>query len=116
VGSCANEAGDATKPGSAEQQLDPKYIAMGVNTLERVAKSGDLATVPSGTFGNAPRTLPCVYSPWRNNADLSVSKQTQTGGGTALSPRLEVLNLFNLVHWAAPASSAVGNRVVRADS
>src|SRR3954469_17997688 len=30
---------------------------------------------PANTFGNAPRTLPGVYSPWRNNVDLSVSKQ-----------------------------------------
>jgi hypothetical protein len=65
--------------------------------------------VPAGQFGNAPRTLPGVYSPWRNNVDLSVSKQTATGAGTALSLRIEVLNLFNQVHWAAPASSAFGN-------
>ena len=60
------------------------------------------------TFGNAPRTLG-VYSPWRNNVDLSVSKQVKTGGRTAATIRLEVLNIFNIVQWAAPASSAFGN-------
>jgi len=60
-------------------------------------------------FGNAPRTLPGVRSPWRNNVDLSVSKNVQTGGPTSLSLRLEVLNLFNQVQWAAPASVAFGN-------
>jgi hypothetical protein len=60
------------------------------------------------TFGNAPRTLG-VYSPWRNNVDLSVSKQVKTGGSTAATIRLEVLNIFNIVQWAAPASSALGN-------
>jgi trimeric autotransporter adhesin len=65
--------------------------------------------VPNNQFGNAPRTLPGVYSPWRNNVDLSLSKQTQTGGSTSLTIRLEVLNMLNLVQWAAPASVAFGN-------
>jgi hypothetical protein len=60
------------------------------------------------SFGNAQRTLG-VYSPWRNNIDLSVSKQVRTGGGTAVNVRLEVLNMFNIVQWAAPASSSFGN-------
>jgi hypothetical protein len=60
-------------------------------------------------FGNAPRTLPGVYSPWRNNVDLSLSKQTRTGGRTSLTVRIEILNLLNQVHWAAPASVAFGN-------
>jgi hypothetical protein len=64
---------------------------------------------PSNQFGNAPRTLPGVYSPWRNNMDLSVSKTVNTGKGTNLNVRMEVLNLLNLVQWAAPASSAFGN-------
>jgi hypothetical protein len=65
--------------------------------------------VLSNQFGNAPRTLPGVYSPWRNNVDLSVSKKVDTGGRTSLSARIEVLNMLNLVQWAAPASSAFGN-------
>jgi hypothetical protein len=64
------------------------------------------STSPDNQFGNAPRILPGVYSPWRNNVDLSVSKQTKMAAGTALSLRLEVLNLFNIVQWAAPATSA----------
>ena len=66
-------------------------------------------TVASNQFGNAPRTLPGVYSPWRNNMDLSVAKSFNTGRGTTLNARMEVLNLLNLVQWAAPASSAFGN-------
>jgi hypothetical protein len=53
--------------------------------------------------------LPGVLSPWRNNVDLGVSKQVTTGGRTSASIRLEVLNIFNIVQWAAPASSAFGN-------
>ncbi len=64
---------------------------------------------PANTFGNAPRTLPGVYSPWRNNVDLSVSKNVRTGGQTSATIRLEVLNMFNIVQWAAPASSQFGN-------
>jgi hypothetical protein len=70
---------------------------------------GAFTAAPSNQFGNAPRTLPGVYSPWRNNVDLSVSKAFQTGKGTSLNARMEVLNMLNLVQWAAPASSAFGN-------
>lgn len=66
-------------------------------------------TAPANQFGNAPRTLPGVYSPWRNNVDLSVAKSFQTGKGTTLNARMEVLNMLNLVQWAAPTSSAFGN-------
>jgi hypothetical protein len=66
-------------------------------------------TAPANEFGNAPRILPGLYSPWRNNIDLSISKQVQTGGGTSASVRIEVLNMFNLVQWASPASTAFGN-------
>lgn len=67
------------------------------------------ATAPLNEFGNAPRTLPGIYSPWRNNVDLSVMKSVRTGGGTSASVRIEVLNVFNQVHWAAPQSSVLGN-------
>ena len=63
---------------------------------------------PTNQFGNAPRMLG-VYSPWRNNVDFGLSKQLHTGGGTSAMIRLEVLNIFNIVQWAAPASSAFGN-------
>jgi hypothetical protein len=66
------------------------------------------ATAPTNTFGNAPRILPGVTSPWRNNIDLGISKNVHTGGGTSASVRLEVLNMFNIVQWAAMASSQVG--------
>ena len=67
------------------------------------------ATSAPNTFGNAPRILPGVLSPRRNNVDLSVAKNIQTGGATSLSVRLEVLNIFDIVQWAAPASAAFGN-------
>jgi hypothetical protein len=70
---------------------------------------GAFTTTPANQFGNAPRTLPGAYSPWRDNVDLSVSKRVRTGGQTAAIVRLEVLNIFNIVQWAAPASSAFGD-------
>jgi hypothetical protein len=62
-------------------------------------------------FGNAPRTLPGVRSPWRNNVDLSVSKNVRTGASTSASVRIEVLNLFNQVQWAGLGTNgtALGN-------
>ena len=59
-------------------------------------------------YGNAPRVLPGVYSPNRNNVDLSVSKEIKLIGRASLSARVEVLNLLNQVQWAAPASTAFG--------
>ena len=67
------------------------------------------SAAPANQFGNAPRMLPGVQSPWRNNVDLSLSKQVKTGGSTTASARIEVLNVFDTVQWAAPASSAFGN-------
>src|SRR5262249_13880526 len=50
------------------------------------------STSAPNTFGNAPRILPGVLSPRRNNVDLSVAKNVQTPGSTSLSLRLEVIN------------------------
>lgn len=63
----------------------------------------------ANAFGNAPRILPGVYSPWRNSTNLSVSKNIRTGAGTSVSVRLEVLNMLNQVQWAAPSSNQFGN-------
>ena len=69
------------------------------------------STAPTNTFGNAPRILPGVMSPWRNNVDLGVGKNVRTGGGTSASIRFEVLNMFNIVQWAGlgNAGSSFGN-------
>jgi hypothetical protein len=69
------------------------------------------SATPLNQFGNAPRTLPGLRSPWRNNVDLSVSKNLRTGGPTNLSVRMEVLNVFNQVQWAGlgTAGTAFGN-------
>jgi hypothetical protein len=66
-------------------------------------------TAPTNTFGNAPRILPGVFSPWRNNVDLGIRKNIQTGGHTSASVNIEVLNMLNIVQWAAMASSQFGN-------
>jgi hypothetical protein len=80
------------------------------NTTDNLyLNKGAFTTAPSNTFGNAPRILPGVFSPWRNNIDLGVGKNVHTGRGTSASVRLEVLNMFNLVQWAAMSSSQVGN-------
>ncbi|MGC4081930.1 MAG: hypothetical protein QM736_07435 [Vicinamibacterales bacterium] len=60
-------------------------------------------------FGNAPRTLPGVLSPFRTSFSMSAAKNVDLPGRAALSLRLELLNPLNIVQWAAPASSALGN-------
>jgi len=83
-------------------------IEANVNDNEYLNK-GAFSAAPANLFGDAPRMLPGVLSPWRNNVDLSVSKRVKTGGGTTASARVEVLNLFDTVQWAAPTSAAFGN-------
>jgi trimeric autotransporter adhesin len=65
--------------------------------------------VPKNTFGNAPRTLPGVLSPFRNSFSVSAAKQVSLPGRASASLRLELLNPLNIVQWAAPASSALGH-------
>jgi hypothetical protein len=79
------------------------------NTDNLYLNRAAFAAVPANRFGNAPRTLDGVYSPWRNNMDLAVRKQVRTGGSTIASVNLEILNVMNTVQWAAPASLALGN-------
>jgi trimeric autotransporter adhesin len=64
---------------------------------------------PKNQFGNAPRTLPGVLSPFRPNFNISASKRVDLPRGMNASLRLELLNPLNLVQWAAPASAAFGN-------
>jgi hypothetical protein len=67
------------------------------------------ASTPVNRFADTPRILPGVYSPWRNNVDLGIRKNVATGHGTSASINIEVLNMFNIVQWAAMASSQFGN-------
>jgi len=64
---------------------------------------------PYNTYGNAPRVLPGVYSLWRKNVDLSVSKSFNTGGRTRASLSMDAINLLNIIQWKPPASSQFGN-------
>jgi hypothetical protein len=65
--------------------------------------------VPKNRFGNAPRTLPGVLSPFRTSYSMSAAKEVDLPGRAMASVRLELLNPFNIVQWAALASSAYGN-------
>jgi len=60
---------------------------------------------PGNAFGNEPRILPGVYSPWRKNTDLGINKAFNLPARTSATVRMEVLNLFNQAQWAAPNSS-----------
>ncbi len=64
---------------------------------------------PAGTFGDAPRILPGVYSPWRNTTDLAINKDLPLGSSRRGTIRLEVINLFNNPWFQALQSAAQGN-------
>jgi hypothetical protein len=61
---------------------------------------------PTGTFGNAPRILPGVYSPWRNSTDMRIRRDIPLGGSRRVSLDLEVINLFDNPWYAALSSVA----------
>ncbi len=63
----------------------------------------------SGSFGDAPRTLDGVYSPWRNSTDLAINKAFPIRGNHRATLRLEIINLFDNPWYAALASTAAGN-------
>ncbi len=65
--------------------------------------------VPKNQFGNAPRVLPGVLSPRRTNFSFSARKAVEIPGSITVDLRLELLNPFNIVQWASPASSNFGN-------
>jgi trimeric autotransporter adhesin len=64
---------------------------------------------PPGTFGNAPRLLDGVYSPWRNSTDMAVSKDVRLGGNRRLNIRMDMINVFNNPWYVALGSVAHGN-------
>jgi hypothetical protein len=51
------------------------------------------STVPSGTIGNAPRSICC--GPGINNTDVSISKQTRFGEKLGMEFRLDIFNVWN---------------------
>lgn len=61
---------------------------------------------PVGTFGNAPRLLPGVYSPTRSSTDMRIRRDIGLGGSRRVSLDLEVINLFDNPWYAALASVA----------
>jgi len=71
--------------------------------------SNAFSLAPPGTFGDAPRILPDVYSPWRNSTDMALSKDLGLGGAKRLQVRLDVINLFNNPWYVALGSIAYQN-------
>jgi hypothetical protein len=60
----------------------------------------------AGTFGDAPRLLPGVYSPWRNSTDMRIRKDIGLGAARRLSLDFEMINVFNNPWYAALGSVA----------
>ena len=90
-------------PGSITDRLeenpdDNRYLNPAAFTL-----------APPGTFGDAPRILPDVYSPWRNSTDMAINKDIPFGGARRATIRLEMINVFNNPWYQALGSSAHGN-------
>jgi hypothetical protein len=100
---------DFLVPGDITDRITATTCPTGCTTDNLYYNRAAFANSPLNQFGNAPRMLPGVLSPWRNNVDLGIRKSVRTGRGTSASINIEVLNLFNIVQWAAPASSSFGN-------
>jgi trimeric autotransporter adhesin len=94
---------DVLVPGSITDRLianpdDNKYL-----------NGAAFTQAPAGTFGNSPRIIPGVYSPWRNSTDLGINKELPLGGSRRGTLRLEVINLFNNPWYQTLQSVAHGN-------
>ena len=76
---------------------------------DRYLNAAAFTQAPAGTFGNAPRTLPGAYSPWRNSTDVGINKDVRFGGDRRATLRLEIINLFDNPWYAAMQSVAFGN-------
>jgi trimeric autotransporter adhesin len=89
---------DVQVPGSITDRLeaDPQD--------NRYLNPAAFSLAPAFTYGNAPRILPGVYSPWRNATDLGINKSFRTGGSSRATLRVEIINLFNNPWYAELAS------------
>ncbi|HEX8031775.1 MAG TPA: TonB-dependent receptor [Vicinamibacterales bacterium] len=76
---------------------------------DRYLNEAAFVAAATGTFGNSPRILPGVYSPWRNSTDLAINKDIPMGSGRRAGLRLEIINLFDNPWYAAMTSVAYGN-------
>ena len=76
---------------------------------DRYLNQAAFTNAPAGTFGNSPRILPGVYSPWRNSTDVAINKDIRFGGGKRATFRLEIINLFDNPWYEALASVSSGN-------
>jgi hypothetical protein len=76
---------------------------------DRFLDGAAFTQAPPGTFGNAPRILPGVYSPWRNSTDMAVNKEIPLGGERRATIRVEMINVFDNPWYTALASTAAGN-------
>jgi len=103
---------------AADDRAGPGFPGAGRDITDRITANvsdnlylnkNAFTTTPVNRFADTPRILPGIYSPWRNNVDLGIRKNVRTGGGTSASINIEVLNMFNIVQWAAMASSQFGN-------
>jgi hypothetical protein len=76
---------------------------------DRYLNTAAFTQAAPGTFGNAPRILPGVYSPWRNSTDMGINKDFPLGGTRRATIRIEIINLFDNPWFAALQSTAAGN-------
>jgi hypothetical protein len=87
----------------------PEVEPMTTGSQEERAVSGWInpaafSAAPAFTFGNAPRTHPDWRGPGQRTTDLAISK-TQRVGGTNLSLRVDVLNLFDDPLFIGPVTT-----------
>ena len=108
----AARRGRTSSPVSRSSRQETSPIGSRANPSDNLFfNKAAFSTSAANTFGNAPRILPGVLSPWRNNVDLSIAKNVRTGASTTVALRLEVLNVLNIVQWAglSATSSAFNN-------
>ncbi len=89
--------------------VDPNTSGDTVDRLDNYIDPAAYAAAAPFTFGNAPRTDSRIRTPFRSNWDLTFAKRVAMGGRVSGQVRIELLNAFNQVRFAAGPEARVGN-------
>ena len=94
-----NLAGDPSTSGSTYDHYDPAC-----GCINNWFNASAFSTAPAFTFGNAPRTIVDMRSPFKAQTDVAFQKVEPIGPGN-LMIRFEMINIFNNAQFRGPNST-----------
>lgn len=115
-----SQSAPATNYGAAQRPnivpgVDPRLPGSVTTRIEanpqdtRYLNPAAFSPAPAFTSGNAPRILPGVYSPWRNQTDIGINKEFRTHGTQRAMLQIQIINLFNNPWYWSFASTNISS-------